>query len=81
MTMRQVLLPMLAVITVTCFWTPIAYAQGQLWCVPHRACLTVTDQSFNACDALASQRGWTRMLVDRVGRNAFIYQCLTGKVR
>lgn len=87
--MRRAILPMLAVAATAAVLTSIspapAQAQrgggGQLFCDAFNRCVPTSEQSYNACYTLAMQRGWNMTVTDFKGRNSFIYQCLTGRVR
>jgi hypothetical protein len=86
------ILPILAVSAVTALSSAPAqaqyatqYAPQYAQCLPARGCVPTTQASYNACLTLARQRGWTDSDNARrggVGRglDAFIYQCLQGRV-
>jgi len=85
--MRQVIMTtMLAVGAMTGFLSVSAPAQAQYAvCLAARGCVPATQASYNACYQLALRRGWNdsdNVERDLGGRalDAFIYQCLQGKI-
>jgi len=86
--MRQVIMTaILAVGAVTSFLSiPAIPAQAQYAvCLPARGCVAATQASYNACYQLALRRGWNdsdNVEKDLGGRalDAFIYQCLKGRI-
>jgi len=77
--------PFIPILTVTALAIMGFPAQAQYaHCVPVYGCVPTTQASYNACFELARQRGWgySDHTTRGGGRplDAFIYQCLTGRI-
>jgi hypothetical protein len=81
--MRRVIVTILPVVAVTVLTTPSLAAPArptELFCAFYKGCIRTTSEAYNACFHLALQRGWNITRTDNRGRNAFIFDCLTGKI-
>jgi hypothetical protein len=81
--MRHILYVMLAVAIVATFATSkFAISQGgTMVCRPGGNCISTSAASYNRCVELALQRGLQLTKGDRRYFDAFVYDCVAGRVR
>jgi hypothetical protein len=78
--MRQFILPaVLATAALASLSTPSV--AKEMFCIPGRGCVPMTQATYNACYNLALKRGESVAWGERHKLDFFIYQCLSGKIR